>query len=129
MVHKYIPVASSGDVSRYPHAQWLNKSVLHKIRLKHKAWNKYKITQCSSDYLAYTKHRNDITEAVRNAKYCFEKDLIHGVSTNPKRFWKYVNSKTKVRYAIGELLKPDGTLSLMLPAYLMHTLVVYSLKR
>jgi hypothetical protein len=31
--------------------------------------------------------------------------------TNNKSFWKYVNSKLKTRTGVGNLLKPDGTLT------------------
>ena len=31
---------------------------------------------------------------MRKAKYNFEKTLIDGVASNPKRLWKYVQSKT-----------------------------------
>ena len=74
---------------------WMSSSALHKIRLKRKAWMKYKIFQNDSDFVAYTKCRNEATKAVKAYKQCFEKSIIDKISTNPKHFWKYVNSKLK----------------------------------
>ena len=35
------------------YSEWMTKPVLHKIRLKCKAWMKYKIAQSDSNNLAY----------------------------------------------------------------------------
>jgi len=59
---------------------------LENNKAKHKAWFKYKATMSHSNYLAYANCRNMSTAAVRNAKYFFERNLIDGVASNPKRF-------------------------------------------
>jgi len=46
---------------------------------------------------------------VRNAKFNFEKGLITDISVNPKRFWKYVQSKSKVKQSVNSINRPDGT--------------------
>jgi len=38
----------------------------------------------------------------------FEESSAERISTNPKRFWKYVNSKLKTRIGVGNLIQPDG---------------------
>ena len=72
---------------------------------------KYKITQSDSDYLAYIKCRNEATKAVKESKHCYEKELAESISINPKRFWKYVNSKIKVKSSLSELQRLDGSLT------------------
>ena len=62
-----------------------------------------------SDYLHFVLRRNECTVAVRRAKYEFECNLVKGIKVNPKQFWKYVASQSKVKYAVGGLLKPDGS--------------------
>ena len=84
-------------------------SALHKIRLKRKAWIKCKITQVDSDFVAYTKCRNEATKAVKACKRSFEKGIVDRISTNPKHFWKYVNSKLKVKNSLRELQRSDGS--------------------
>ena len=49
-----------------------------------------------SDFLAYTKIRNFATEAV----YSFENNLALNIKSDPKKFWKYVNSSNKVEQGI-----------------------------
>ena len=55
------------------------------------------------------KCRNAQTEAVRNVTFSFEKNLVDGLASYPKQFWKYVHSKTK---KIGGKERSDGSLTL-----------------
>ena len=89
--------------------QWMTKSVKDKIKLKRMAWTKYKKSLCSVDYSTYAQCRNECTAAVRKAKYDYENRLVQGIKVNPKRFWKYVASQTKVKQVVGGLLKTDGS--------------------
>ena len=50
LVSKYIPTS---DTCGPKVASWMSPTALHKIRLKRKAWMKYKITQKDSDFMAY----------------------------------------------------------------------------
>ena len=92
LLKRYVPITVYSESCNVP--QWMNSSVSRLIKRKRKAWFKYKSTLSHSNYLAYAKCRNASTEAVRNAKFCFERNLVNGVASNPKRFWKYVHSKT-----------------------------------
>ena len=62
-------------------------------------------------YVACASCRNKSTEAVRKAKYNFEKTLADGVASNPKLFWKYVQSKTKTKQSIGSKERADGSIT------------------
>ena len=53
--------------------------------------------------------RNAATRDVRRAKRDFEKNLAGDIKLNPKSFWKYVRSKTKIKTGISNLEKDDGT--------------------
>ena len=90
----------------------MTKPVSYKIRLKWKAWMKYKITrQTDSDYLTYIKCRNEATKTVKQSKHCYEKELAERILINPKCFWKYVNSKIKVKSSLSKLQWLDGSLT------------------
>ena len=106
LVNEYIPTS---DTHNPKVASWMSPTALHKIKLKRMAWMKYKITQNDSDFVAYTQCRNDATKAVRACKRCFEKGIVDRISTNPKYFWKYVNSKLKVKNYLGELQRSHGS--------------------
>ena len=110
LLNKYIPTQRT-SIRLNSAPLWMNKSVLSTIKVKRKAWFKYKATHCHSDYVTYASCRNRSTEAVRKAKYNFEKTLVDGVASNPKRFWKYVQSKTKIKQSIRSIERTDGTIT------------------
>ena len=49
--------------------------------------------------------RNRVKCLVQNAKHDFEKEIVKkkNVKHNPKRFWRYVKSKRKIKSFISEL--------------------------
>ena len=55
--------------------------------------------------------QNANTEVVRNAKVYFKRNLLNGVVSNLKRFWKYVHNKTDLKQGIGALERSDGSLT------------------
>ena len=83
LLNKYIPTRRT-SIRLNSAPLWMNKSVLSTIKVKRKAWFKYKAIYCHSDYVTYASCRNRSTEAVRKAKYNFEKTLVDGVASNPK---------------------------------------------
>lgn len=54
-------------------------------------------------YRKYVKLRNQVKNMIRKAKAVMEKDIAKDVKKNPKRFWKYANSKRKTKSGISEL--------------------------
>ena len=109
LVSKYIPTQFDNNFKPMP--QWMNKSAFCTIKKKRKMWLKYQSTLLPIDYIEYARCRNASTQAVRGAKYNFEMGLINDLSVNPKRFWKYVQSKTKVKQSVASINKPDGTIT------------------
>ena len=55
----------------------------------------------------YCKARNQVKRMTRQVRKNIEKDIAKQAKTNPKRFWNYVNSKTKTRQGISQLQMPD----------------------
>jgi hypothetical protein len=60
-------------------------------------------TKSSARYEEYCSIRNKVKGLVRAAKYNMEKEIASDAKGNPKRFWKYVNSKRKTKSGICEL--------------------------
>ena len=90
---------------------WMCQEALTKVKRKHHAWRKYMNTKQQGDYQSYVRARNDATNEVKKAKRQFEMKLAEQVKGNPKSFWKYVRSKTKVKSGISDLQKEDGSLT------------------
>jgi hypothetical protein len=88
---------------------WMNKIAMKKVKMKYNAWKRYTRTKQYQDYENYIKARNDATKEVRKAKKKYERNLAEEVKNNPKAFWKYVRSKTKVKTGIKDLKKDDGS--------------------
>jgi len=96
LVNKYY-ISTQSDNNSRPTPQWMNKPVLCTIKKKCKAWVKYQTTLLLTNYIEYTKCRNASTQAIRSAKYNFEKGLLNDLFVNPKGFWKYSMFKAKPR--------------------------------
>ena len=87
----------------------MNKDVMQKVKKKYNAWKRYTRTREYKYYEEYCHIRNEATKEVRKAKKYYERNLANETKTNPKAFWKYVRSKTKVKSGVKDLLKEDGS--------------------
>ena len=79
--------------------------------LKKKLWQKYKRTRSSYDHSRYTKTKNSLRTLTRNLRIEFERSIAADAKTAPKKFWSYVNSRTKTRKKIPSLQKSDGSIA------------------
>ncbi|KAI8505108.1 hypothetical protein Bbelb_172170 [Branchiostoma belcheri] len=89
---------------RRGHLAWRDSDTTLKLRRKQKAWKKYSKTRTHEDHAKYAKARNQARWATRKALRNFEKDLAKNIKMNTKLFWKYVNTKTKTRECIPDLV-------------------------
>ena len=86
----------------------MNERLLAKIRKKHRAWQRYMETKEGEKYQEYCKIRNKVKSLVRKAKIDYEKIISENAKSNPKKFWEYTKSKTKVREGIPNLDIPES---------------------
>jgi len=49
---------------------------------------------------------------VRNAKCSFEQELSDNIASNPKRFWKYVQSKPTFKQSVCSIQRADGSVTI-----------------
>eukprot|EP00057_Strongylocentrotus_purpuratus_P023156 XP_011677630.1 PREDICTED: RNA-directed DNA polymerase from mobile element jockey-like [Strongylocentrotus purpuratus] len=117
LTKKFVPLRLPGLKAR---PQWMNSEVKKAVRRKHSAWNKHlrarrkipinpvTVNQTREEYNAV---RNLATSATRSAKGGFELKISKDVKKNPKSVWKYIQSKLKVKSAIENLCKPDGSIA------------------
>ena len=78
------------------------------IKAKHRAWNRYILTQDRTNYFKYCKERNRCTKVTRNSKKKFERSDIKNVKVDSKVFWGYVRKKTKSKTTVSDLKDPNG---------------------
>ena len=86
---------------------WMNERAITKVKKKSEAYKRYIETREGQDYMTYCKARNQARRATRQALKAFEKEVARCAKTNPKKFYKYINSRTKVRVGISELHTAD----------------------
>ena len=89
----------------------LDRKTLSKIKRKERLWKRYCQTNDGQIYLEYSRLSNQIRSATRKAQKNVEKNVARKAKSNPKKFWQYVNSKTKSKPSIPDLFigDDDGT--------------------
>ena len=90
--------------------KWMDKHCVIAVRKKYKAWQLYLHSRTRRNYHHYCICRNQATKAVRFARKRYEKGVADLVKENPKAFWSYVNSKTRMRSGISDLKDENGTM-------------------
>ena len=88
---------------------YCNTEVFCLKRKKNQLWKKYLLTCSSADLSNFKSINNQLRNLTCNLRKDFEKSLVQGVESRPKAFWRYVNSRTKIRPSITELLTSDGS--------------------
>ena len=58
-------------------------------------WNRYCDTSDPTDYAQFAQERNNLRKFTRKLQQDYEVRLANGITSNPKAFWHYVNSKLK----------------------------------
>ena len=108
MVKKCVPKSKVIQRKVGSRPVWMNNSGLKKIKKKHKSWQRYLNTKDGRDYQNYITARNETKSYLRKLNKDFEKDIAKNIKSDPKSFWKYVNSKTKTSIGINLLKDGDG---------------------
>lgn len=104
----FIPLKKVNCMKKPGRPLWMNTKALTKVKNKNDSYKRYIQTREGEDYLKYAQARNQAKWECRKAKRDFEKKLAKESKSNPKAFYKYVNSKLKTKSGIGNLDKPDG---------------------
>ena len=105
---QYIPKLKINEYKKVK-PSWMTKKVLRKIKKKHKLYKRYLQTKHGMDYQKYITMRNKCNRQVKKAKKCYENTIAKECRYNPKKFWKYVQEKTKSNQGVSALKKEDGT--------------------
>ena len=74
------------------------------IKKKHRAWTRFMESRTEERHREYTKLRNKVKTITRKATRNYEKNIAKSVKEEPKKFWSYIKSKTKVKERIPDLM-------------------------
>eukprot|EP00794_Sanderia_malayensis_P004409 gene4410-4998_t len=79
------------------------------IKEKHRAWERaYSNKNDETKQRDYRRKRNKVKALTRKAQKEHELSVAKDAKTNPKRFWQYVKSKTKIKSKIADLVIDDN---------------------
>jgi len=87
--------------------RWMNRVAKSARNFKFRMWVRYRQSRTYSDLSEYKIAQNKAVKEYRKAKRQFEKKLA---KSNPKSFYAYVRSKTKVKDVVGQLKDKNGQL-------------------
>ena len=77
-------------------------------KYKSKMWIRYRESKEYNDFIEYKRAQNKAVKEYRKAKRNFERNLAKNIKNNPKSFYAYVRSKSKVKEVVGPLLDKKG---------------------
>ena len=109
--HQHIPMTKPTTEGRKPDAPWMTEKVKSKIKEKKEAYKAKRDENCEENKLNYSRKCNQVKWECRKAKREYERKIAVNAKSNPKAFYKYANSKMKVKVAVGDLKRPDGSVA------------------
>ena len=78
---------------------------------KCKLWHKFRSTNSPSDYKSYCQARHQLRKLTRSLRESYERKLASNRKIDVKHFWKYVNSRLKIRPTINSLYRGDNSVT------------------
>ena len=91
--------------------RWMTSKIKRVVKRKCNLYKKYLITHLECDQTNYVNVRNESNKSIRCAKRKHEKILSNESKSNPRNFWKYVNSYSKNTSGVSSLQDGMGQLS------------------
>lgn len=84
-----------------------NKALQTLIRKKHRLWNRWIDTRKEDKHKEYIKMRNRVKSETRKLIKLEQDNIAVDCKNNPKKFWKYIKSKSKTKTTLGDLKWKD----------------------
>ena len=107
----FIPYGSSKSDGA-PRNKWMTREVLRLIEIKENKWRAYRYNKTPTNQRIYNDARNASVDAVRNAKFRFEKSLAFEIGNgNPRAFYAYARSQTTIKESVSRVTGTDGSLT------------------
>ena len=89
---------------------WMDVNTLKSVRRKNTLWKKYKYCKNPESWGKYIEARNESANLVKKAKFIYEKNIASKAKDDTKIFWRFVQSKTKVKVNLQCLLDNNGVI-------------------
>ena len=83
----------------------LNDTVNSMLRQRQRLWKQYIKTNDTSRYVKIQKVSNQLRHLTRNSIRDLKRSISENTQNNPKKFWKYVNQKRKIKSTLASLYR------------------------
>ena len=120
---EHIPVRNSQNKCFF-NTPWMNLETLQSLKRKRTRWKKYKYCKSPENKNLYVHARSEAKRKVKEAKHDYEKEVASKTKTDSKVFWKFIQSKTKVKEEIkciedqqGDIHTDDTSKAALLNSY------------
>ncbi|KAK3101568.1 hypothetical protein FSP39_004535 [Pinctada imbricata] len=107
IVKETIPEKAAKPGSKYYQTPWMTDEAREAIKSKRKAWRKLIYCPNLYNHHIYKVARNNASGKIKKAKREYEQSIANNVKKDPKTFWKYVKTKTKIKDSIKNLRDSD----------------------
>ena len=104
-VKRFIPLSSSFNCRKWKRP--LKEEIRDQIKIKKILWRKYIRDKNTANWLKYTNQRNKVKKLIRGNLKDEQNIIAQQYKSNPKKFWKYVNGRTKHTEMVGDLKLKD----------------------
>ena len=92
-------------------APWWSPAINRAIRNRDRCWRHYQEVNTQLAWFGYTKQRNKTVSLIRSAKKKYELRLATKVKQQPKRYYRYAQTKRNLRDKVGALVLEDNTMA------------------
>ena len=89
---------------------WMDVNTLKSVRRKNTLLKKYKYCKNLESWGKYIEAGNESANLVKKAKFIYEKNIASKAKDDTKIFWRFVQSKTKVKVNLQCLLDNNGVI-------------------
>ena len=105
LIERHVPKKKFTNSKSPP---WYGREIGNLSNQKKKYWHKYKKNPCHATWIEYTQRRNKLSHTIERLKTEYENKIAAESKQNPKKFWKYISSKTKSKGKISVLKDPNN---------------------
>ena len=108
-VSRFVPMVGQFSGCGQKWKRPLAHEIRNEIKSKHRAWNTYMKSKIPDDLKIYKRIRNRVKSLIKQRDKKENCDIAISCKANPKKFWNYINSKTKNANTIPDLEYTDNS--------------------
>jgi len=118
-MNRFIPKRTRRPVNSKKNLQPFTANLRCLVRRKHRLWNRWITTKNDNVFDEYKIARNKVKRETVKLVQQEQDKIARDCKSNPKRFWRYVNRKTKNKEHMSDLNGKMTVVMIRLPKQIM----------